>query len=87
MIVYGSNCGFDFKGSPFGRAPPQAVRGHKCVSKALSVTLTRDTSPGVRGFQLVYFTPVNSRLSFDSPCNEVMEQVFSHGRSWEERIL
>ena len=34
------------KARPLGELRREAVRGHKCVSKALS-------SPGVRGFQLV----------------------------------
>ena len=38
------------KARPLGELRREAVRGHKCVSKALSVTLTHDTSPGVRGF-------------------------------------
>ena len=44
------------KARPLGELRREAVRGHKCVSKVLS-------SPGVRGFNLVYFTPINSRLS------------------------
>ena len=65
MIVYASKFGFRFKGShPGGAGAVRRLRGHNVRSKALSVTLTRDTSPGVRGFKLVYFTPVNSRLSF-----------------------
>ena len=65
MIVYASNFGYCFKGShPGGAGAVRRLRGHKCVSKALSVTLTRATSPGVRGFKLVCFTRINSRLSF-----------------------
>ena len=66
MIVYASKFGFRFKGShPGGAGAVRRLRGHNVRSKALSVTLTRDTSPGVRGFKLVYFTPVNSRLSME----------------------
>ena len=76
MIVYVSNFGYCFKGSHPGGAGAvrRAEYSHASVrgllsAHALSVTLTRDTSPGVRGFKLVYFTPVNSRLSFYSLSN------------------